>query len=342
MDSENLLIASTIMRAPSFDDAEAVADLFNASSLDVSGEREIDVNELRREWQTPGFDLARDARVVLTPEGQIIGYGELWDVSEPHVRRFAFVRVHPAYRGRGIGTALNRWVEQRARETLHTAPEGAQVVLGASVVAHHRPAQDVLESLGFKPVRRFWRMVIELNGRLEPAVWPDGFRVRQMQPGEERAFYHALDEAFEDHWGHVPRPFEEAFEQWMHFVQNCESCDPELFFVVEDCHAGGEIAAAAYGLSALPEDEHMGWVSMLGVRRNYRRRGIALALLRHIFAVFERRGQQRVGLSVDAASLTNATRLYEKAGMSVTQERIVFEKVLREGKDLTRRQVDSF
>ena len=38
MDSENLLIASTIMRAPSFDDAEAVADLFNASSLDVSGE----------------------------------------------------------------------------------------------------------------------------------------------------------------------------------------------------------------------------------------------------------------------------------------------------------------
>src|SRR5690606_21657655 len=86
MDSENLLIASTIMRAPSFDDAEAVADLFNASSLDVSGEREIDVNELRREWQTPGFDLARDARVVLTPEGQIIGYGELWDVRSEERR----------------------------------------------------------------------------------------------------------------------------------------------------------------------------------------------------------------------------------------------------------------
>lgn len=340
MIGESLLIDNTIVRAPTFDDADAVADLFNASSLDVTGEREMDVKDLRREWQTPGFDLARDARVVLTPDGEIIAYAEQWDVAEPHVRRFASVRVHPAHRGRGIGTALNRWVERRARETLDLAPEGAQVALGASVVAHHQPAQDVLEALGFKPVRRFWRMVAELNGDLKPAVWRDGLHVRQMRPGEERPFYRMLDEAFEDHWGRVNRPFEEAFERWLYFVENCEACDPELFFVVEDRSAGGEIAAAAYGMIDIAEDEHMGWVSMLGVRRDYRRQGIALALLRHIFADFERRGKQRVGLAVDAASLTGATRLYEKAGMSVAQERIAFEKILREGEDLKTQSID--
>lgn len=83
----------------------------------------------------------------------------------------------------------------------------------------------------------------------------------------------------------------------------------------------------------------MGYVHTLGVRRDWRRRGIALALLRHSFGKFYRRGVCKVSLHVDAKSLTGATRLYEKAGMHVDRQSHHYEKELRPGKDLSTRSV---
>jgi hypothetical protein len=56
-----------------------------------------------------------------------------------------------------------------------------------------------------------------------------------------------------------------------------------------------------------------------------------MALLRHAFGAFYRRGQPKVGLGVDADSLTGATRLYERAGMRVSERIARFEKELRPG-----------
>ncbi|MFC2100169.1 hypothetical protein ACFLSF_05000, partial [Candidatus Bipolaricaulota bacterium] len=49
----------------------------------------------RVDWQTPGFDLETDARVVSTAAGEIIAYASAWDTSEPHVRVGSFCRIHP-------------------------------------------------------------------------------------------------------------------------------------------------------------------------------------------------------------------------------------------------------
>jgi mycothiol synthase len=40
---------------------------------------------------------------------------------------------------------------------------------------------------------------------------------------------------------------------------------------------------------------------------------------------------------VDASSLTNATRLYERAGMHITQQYDTYELEIRSGKDLAKR-----
>jgi len=84
-----------------------------------------------------------------------------------------------------------------------------------------------------------------------------------------------------------------------------------------------------------PEDADLGYVHTLGVLRPWRRRGIALALLHHAFGELQRRGKKRVGLGVDAASLTGATRLYERAGMRPVRQSDLYEKELRPGRDLT-------
>jgi ribosomal protein S18 acetylase RimI-like enzyme len=71
-----------------------------------------------------------------------------------------------------------------------------------------------------------------------------------------------------------------------------------------------------------------GFVGALAVRKPWRGRGIGMALLRHAFAEFHRRDAPRVSLGVDAYNPSGATRLYERAGMSVVSEDVIFEKAL--------------
>jgi mycothiol synthase len=80
-----------------------------------------------------------------------------------------------------------------------------------------------------------------------------------------------------------------------------------------------------------------GWVDVVGVRRPWRNRGLGLALLRHAFAEYHRRGVRKVGLSVDAESVTSAPRLYGRAGMSVKSSYVIYVKELRSGVDLAAR-----
>jgi ribosomal protein S18 acetylase RimI-like enzyme len=64
------------------------------------------------------------------------------------------------------------------------------------------------------------------------------------------------------------------------------------------------------------------------VRKPWRRRGLGLALLQHAFTEFWRRGERTVALGVDAENPTGATRLYERAGMHVLFDAVVYEKPL--------------
>jgi ribosomal protein S18 acetylase RimI-like enzyme len=103
--------------------------------------------------------------------------------------------------------------------------------------------------------------------------------------------------------------------------------------------AGDEIAAISLCRAQITDDPEMGFVDTLGVRRPWRRQGLALALLHHTFTEFKNRGQKRVGLGVDAASLTGATKLYEKAGMHVSRQFDNYAKILRPGKDISTQTV---
>ncbi|NWF70634.1 MAG: GNAT family N-acetyltransferase [Chloroflexi bacterium] len=72
------------------------------------------------------------------------------------------------------------------------------------------------------------------------------------------------------------------------------------------------------------------------MKRAWRRQGAALALLQHSFRELYQRERRRVGLDVDASSLTGATKLYERAGMRPAPrwQYSACEKELRAGRDL--------
>jgi ribosomal protein S18 acetylase RimI-like enzyme len=141
--------------------------------------------------------------------------------------------------------------------------------------------------------------------------------VATFREGDARAFYDATGEAFAQEWNFVQDPY----DRWRQLRLAAPDFDPTLWFLVWD---GNEVAAVLRG-ERRGDD---GWIGSVGVRTAWRKRGLGLALLRHAFADWYRRGVVRVGLGVDAQNPTGATRLYERAGMHVAYEAVVFEQEL--------------
>jgi mycothiol synthase len=322
-------------RPARIEDADRAVALFNACSKKLIGETPHDVDEQRVEWRTPRFNLETDTRVVLAPDGAIVGYGEVWDVEEPHVSIHSWGRVHPDHCSRGIGGALVGWQEARAREAIPNAPADARVALHHGVWQQDERAHRLLEAHGFKLVRHFWRMVIEMDGPPREPAWPEGITVRTFDPAVDlEATVRSVRDAFQDHWGHVDTPFDQELRFWEHWISEEKDFDPSIWYLAVE---RGQIVGTSLCWPKRHEDPEMGWINVLGVCRGWRRQGIALALLHHSFGAFYRRGKRKVGLGVDAASLTGATRVYERAGMRPVRQSDAYEKELRPGRDLSRR-----
>lgn len=324
-----------VLRGALQEDIPAIVAMVNASSQAIEGRNSLSVEELAHGWESEVWSAAKHARVVAAPDGQIVGYTEVWNVRPPKVRPFVMEVVHPEYTHLPIGTAMVTWAEAVLRGELDQAPEGARVEMLASANLKDQADMKLLTDYGFEITRYFWNMVIDLDGALPEAQWPEGITVRTLRPDEdEREAYKVVRASFQDHWGYTEAPFEEAYHAWEHMVLTQENYDRSLRFLAMD---GDRIVGVSLCQPSEGGNLEMGWVATLGVIREYRGKGIAKALLYHSFGEFYRRGKKSVGLGVDAASLTGATKLYESVGMRVTQQYANFSKELRAGVDLSKK-----
>ena len=336
-----------IVRPPTMNDLEATVDLFETVSRHIIGVSDVSLADVRMEWQEPKFDLEKSTRIVVDPnaisngssDGKVVGYIEVWDNNKLPVSIWVWGRVHPDYERLGIGTSLMEWAEQRASQAISRVPDDLQIVMESGTYHIYQPCHDLFRSMGMELVRHFLTMSIELDNRPSGPNWPGSITIRTYESeAEAEAVLKALLDSFQDHWGYVEQPFEERYERWLHMIRNSEDFDPSLWFLAMD---GDEIAGLSLCWPKANEDPDMGWVGTLGVRRSWRRRGLGLALLHHSFNEFHKRGKARVGLGVDAKSLTGATGLYEKAGMKAMPERQfdTYRLVLRPGRDITRQEI---
>jgi mycothiol synthase len=296
------------LRAPRLDELEELTELINRDSAEVIGTREESVDSMRLWLTGPKLNPETDMRVALV-EGEFRGYADVDD--DPHPTYWADLRVPPSEPDE-IREALVDWVEARARER-------AGHLLRCSAVTTDEATKRLLDARGYRLIRHFYRMRLELDDVLEEPEWPEGVSVRTMGPEEAETVYEVHQETFEDHWEHAREPLEE----WKHAFMT-EGFDPGLWFLVE---GNGEIA----GISLCRQHEaepDWGVVRVLGVRKDWRRKRLGRALLLHSFHEFRRRGLRSAVLGVDAASLTGANRLYESVGMRVAFQMDIYEQQL--------------
>ena len=312
-----------LVRPPMMSDLEALHRLLEICDIAEYGAPDFTLEDLRTLWQGPTFNLATDAWMVVAPGDRLVGYADVQ--HRQHVRIYTLVRVLPEFAGQGIEENLLHLAEEWARRQIPLAKPGARVTLFSWGSNLNSTAQQGLLKAGFKEVRRSWRMEIGMSQVPAVPEWPDQITVRTFVPERDiRTVYATIEEAFQDHWGHM----EGNFDEWKHWTIERENFDPTLWFLAFD---GDEIA----GASLCTYQMDYGWVDTLAVRRPWRRKGLGMALLLHSFAEFYRRGTYNVGLTVDSQNLTGATRLYERAGMHVARIYVSYEKELRAGIELS-------
>jgi len=252
--------------------------------------------------------------------------------QEPHVQIGVGVQVHPDFRDRGIGAALMTWGEARAREILRKAPQEAQVIMTAACNIKDEYRLKLYQRYGMETMRHFFSMEIEFDTPPQALQITEGIVIRPYNEASEiEKISQAYLDSFQDHFGFSGQSLEDTAAYVRHIIENDPFYDPRLWFVAVH---GEEIVGLSLCAGRMTEDPDKGHVNILGVVRGWRERGLGMALLRHSFVELHKQGSQRVSLNVDASNLTGATRLYEKAGMSVTERFDLYRKVLRDGEVL--------
>jgi mycothiol synthase len=319
MTGKTHLDSGLTLRSARWTDINAVAKLtHDVAEMEGDALFVQSAEELANDWKSGGFNVKRDVFVVETREGHLVGSEEFYN-ENGHYQLKADGCVHPEFRGLGIGSTLLEKVAERAQAEMALAAPDVRVFIRSMVNNKDEAGHTLLRNNGYSPVRYFWRMEIKLQEAPVSVTFPDGIKLQPFIKDEQAiAVWQADNEAFRDHWGSHDR----TFEEWSHGKFSNPNFDPTLWMIAWE---GNEIA----GFSQNRYRKGIGWIGTIAVRRPWRGRGLGLALIYHTYGEFYKRGTTTIGLGVDSANLTGATRLYQRAGMVVAGEFAMYEKELR-------------
>jgi mycothiol synthase len=232
--------------------------------------------------------------------------------------------VVPAWRGRGLGSALLAGMVRRAEETKPAAGRPSARWLQSYFSEGERQAHALLVHHGYTPVRYGFKMARDLNDPIPDPALPDGLEIRAAQPDHFRAIWEAEREAFQDHWGYSPWP-EESYQRFLAFPHY----DPTLWRVAWD---GAQVAGSVLSYINADENERLarrrGYTEDISVRRPWRRRGLASALIAASLHALKDQGMTEAALEVDSENPTGALRVYERLGYTTTFRRTLYRKPL--------------
>jgi mycothiol synthase len=275
------------------DDAHAVFEVMVAQEQADLDEVMIEEADIVGDWSRPVFDVASSTVGVFDAD-RLVAYGEVGAGGR------ADAAVHPAYRGRGIGTAVARWMQDNARSK-GVAEIGMPVPKGS-------PGDRLLEALGYRVRWESWGLELPAGATVPERELPEGYVVREADPSEYEQCWTVQEDAFLE-WSARDR---ESFDDWLAQMTGRPGFEPWNLRVVVD--PAGEVVS--FGWVQLSEDGTTAFIARLATKKEERGRGLAQALLVDAFAAGRDHGAARSELSTD--SRTGALGLYEKVGMVVT------------------------
>jgi GNAT superfamily N-acetyltransferase len=263
-------------------------------------------------------------------DGTVIGYSRGWWQEEVNGGPFLYAFVGflvPEWRRRGIGRAMLHWMEDRLRETAASHSAERDKFFQGFVSETEEGLAILLEQESYRPIRYMYDMVRSSLEDLPDFPVPEGLEVRPALPEHYRAIWDADMEAFRDHWGDVART-EGDFQAWLN---NTNFFQPHLWQIAWDI-ATNQVAGQVQTFINYAENEKFnrkrGYTEGISVRRPWRRRGLARALIVRSLRAQLDAGMTESALGVDSENVSGATRVYEDCGFRVFKRSAIYRKPL--------------
>jgi mycothiol synthase len=309
-------------RAMRLDDAAAL-HRFEVACSELDGATRV---RSQTDWQKMLADETRataDSVVAINEDGEVAAAGWIdYDAAVHQVRAFLDGRVHPDFRGQGVGASLLSWLEERARAHMASIAGERPQVLRILFYDRGADAIELFEQSGFEFQFSEEVMGRDLRVPMPEYPLPAGMSFHTWRPDNAGEFFLVYDDAFRTRPGaHLSEP------AWRHHFTDEDDPEfrPGLSLLVTDgdepiayavCHSDvvgdGETAAEA-------------WITQTGVRTAWRRRGIASALLVEAMRRFVAAGHSRAMLSVNVNN-PQARRLYERLGFKLERRFTMYYK----------------
>jgi len=284
-----------------------------ANGLDRS-ERSISKQRLAESLEHPSFHPEIDL-FVAEHGGSIIGYAAVF--LEAAIKRAILeCMIHPLHRKKGIATKL-------IRRAIRHAEAAESKVVQISVPEINLPARNLASRLGFKFIRYFYELQLDLNNIRLPDFEPSGYIIRRLEPDEADKLTLIQNRAFADSWGFNPNtPDEIAYRI------NLSSCSPENIMMAYLKNNPIGYCWTRIMLEDNPAAGGMkGEIHMLGVDPAYRKKGIGRNVLLAGLADLKSKGVTIVELTADGEEPA-ALGLYESVGFEVCSRTEWYEKKL--------------
>lgn len=282
------------------------------------------VDRFKGGWRDPALDSVAG----LDADGHVRAYAwtEYRPVTEGTHAPVLFGAVHPGYRRRGIGRALVAWSEARARQRLAAAEVELPARIRIYLDGHHAEARRLAEASGYAPKRYYVVMRRDLSVPLPAGDVPEGLRIEPYDKERDEDVRVTHNESFaRDHWGSSPIDA----EAWALDVVGGDKFRPDWSFMALESSTDrvvGYLMSGAYDQDWEPQGYTEGWTDLVAVRREWRGRGVAGALLTAAMRAYAAGGMQYAGLDVDTDNPTGALGTYTRLGYEQMQNSVLLTK----------------
>lgn len=310
-------------RLSAADDYAPLAALIGANNKAESIPYVPNADGLRNDYENMAdFDPQRDL-LLAEVDGRMVGFGQASrQVRDGIAVYWTFGTVLQEFRRRGLGRSIVRANEARGREVATRFQDAGGRVFASWIDDKEAGARELLTSEGYEPARYGYVMHRADLADVADVALPQGLELRRVTPDQHRAIFQADDEAFRDHWGH-----RDATEEDFVSCYAEPELDTSLWRVAWD---GDQVAGSVMSYIWRRENEELsirrGWLERIAVRRPWRRRGLARALIASALKGLRDAGMEDAMLGVDTENLTGALGLYESMGFAVADRQTHFRK----------------
>lgn len=308
------------------DDLEEIIALHNRWEEHHDLPFRTDRAEVEQDLADPAGDLPTRSICALDPDGAIRGLGWVFRRNQtgvPKQRALVWAFADPEHSQ--LEDPLIGWADEVAIGLLEGLDDGLDRVLRAWSPSHITDRISRFEAQGYHVARYFATLSRPVAGAPEPAPVEGITIVDWDQTRHGRAIFEAHREAFLDHWGSVPQDW----EGWQHDSIEDSHTRLDLSPVAM---AGDEVVG--YSLNQVwPDDAEVrglteGYLGAIGVRKAWRRRGVATALILESIRRIAEAGLDNATLTTDTDSLTGAFTLYTRLGFEEVDVDVTLVKEL--------------